>query len=83
MTFSDERMKLRGRLAEAEQKKKDLEIRHLALRRTIRAEMDLYGDPLDMNVLEAADQMKLLLDTHREYSEVTALVERLRKDLGE
>ena len=45
--------------------------------------MDLYGDPLDMNVLEAADQMKLLLDTHREYSEVTALVERLRKDLGE
>ncbi len=83
MNYNEERLQLRGRLTEAEQKKKDLEIRHLALRRTIRAEMDLYGDPLDTNVLEAADQMKLLLDTHREYAEVTALVERLKKDLGE
>lgn len=83
MSFERERLALRGRLVEAELKRKDLDSRVSALKHTIRAELDTYKDVLDTNVLEAADMMKLLLTAHREYAEVTALIERLKKDLGE
>jgi hypothetical protein len=74
---------LKGRLAEAEQNKKNLKIRIEALIRTMRVELDPYKDPLDTNILAVADEMNLLLAAHRDYAEVTALIERLKKDLGE
>lgn len=80
---AEERLQLKGRLYEARQKESALKTRIRALKGTIRAALDPYKDPLETDVLGAADQMKLLLEAHQEYAQVTALIESLKKDLGE
>lgn len=74
---------LRGRLAEAKNNAAQQATRISALKRSIRAELDPYREPLDTDVLGAADQMQLLLKAHADYSETVALMARLKKDLGE
>jgi len=81
--MSDERIKLRGRLAETEQKQQELFIRFRSTVTAIRGLLDPYESPLALDVLGAADQMKILLETQSAMADTTALIERLKKDIGE
>jgi len=81
--MNQELLILRGRLAEASNKKKDLEIRIGALKRTIRADADPYLEPDEASALALADSAKLLLEAVAAWSQTSALIERLKKDLGE
>jgi len=83
MNISEERIMLRGRLAEADKKRVDLEIRIRALKGSMRAGLDPYDPPNEAKALEVADGAKLLLEATAQWSQVTALIESLKKDLGE
>ncbi len=83
MSLAEERLQLKGRLLEAEQKKRELEIRIGALKRTIRADADPYREPDAADALALADSAKLHLEAVSAWTECVALVERLKRDLGE
>ena len=82
MGFNEERLRIRGRLADAEHKARQMEIRIQAMASSIRGALPAFCDTTELEAAKAAALAVDLASLHAEYLGLLGEIKAMKTALG-